>query len=57
MERAIFQGCPKSPLLFLYVIEALVILIRGNDLMKGFEVGDLVKKGSLLADAGMRHAF
>ena len=50
MERGIFQGCPISPLLFLCAIEALAILIRNNDLIKGLKVGDFEKKISLLAD-------
>jgi len=50
LDRGIFQGCPISPLLFLCAIEVLAIQIRNNVKIKGFQVGDVEKKVSLLAD-------
>ena len=35
MEKGIFQGCPISSYLFLFVIEIMALLILQNDLIKG----------------------
>ena len=50
MEKGIFQGCPISPYLFLFVIEIMASLIRHNAQIKGFVVNNQEVKISLLAD-------
>ena len=50
MKRGIFQGCPISPYLFLFVIEIMASLIRQNAQIKGFVVNNQEVKISLLAD-------
>ena len=44
------QGCGASPYLFILVIEALANCIRKDDKIPGIELGDMVKKTSLIAD-------
>ena len=50
MERGIFEGCPISPYLFLFVIEIMALLIRQNENIKGICVDNQEAKISLLAD-------
>ena len=50
MQRGIFQGCPISPYLFLFVIEILALSIRQNERVKGIKVKDEEVKISLFAD-------
>ena len=50
MERGIFQGCPISPYLFLFVIEIMALSIRQNDQIRGIPVKDQEVKISLFAD-------
>ena len=50
MGRGIFQGCPISPYLFLFVIEIMALMIRQNDQIIGIPVGDQEAKISLFAD-------
>ena len=50
MERGIFQGCPISPYLFLFVIETMALAIRQNDQIIGIPIDDKMLKVSLLAD-------
>ena len=51
MKRGIFQGCPISPYLFLFVIEILALSIRQNDLIKGIPLPNGSEaKISLFAD-------
>ena len=38
MQRGIFQGCPISPYLFLFVIEILALSVRQNEQVKGIKV-------------------
>lgn len=51
MKRGIFQGCPISPYLFLFVIEILALSIRQNIQIKGIPLqNDTEAKISLFAD-------
>ena len=50
MQRGIFQGCPISPYLFLFVIEIMALSIRQNENIKGISVKNQEAKISLLAD-------
>ena len=50
MERGIFQGCPLSPYLFLFVIEIMALSIRQDDKIAGICVNNQEVKISLLAD-------
>ena len=50
MQRGIFQGCPISPYLFLFVIEILALSIRQNEQVKGIKVKNHEVKISLFAD-------
>jgi hypothetical protein len=50
MCRGIFQGCPISPYLFLFVMEVLGIAIRGNPNIGGIPVNGEELKLSMLAD-------
>ena len=50
MDKGIFQGCPISPYLFLFVMEVLAIAIRENPDIKGIKVNDTELKVSMLAD-------
>ena len=51
MKRGIFQGCPISPYLFLFVIEIMALSIRQNDQIKGIPLkNDHEAKISLFAD-------
>ena len=50
MQRGIFQGCPISPYLFLFVIEILALSIRQNDNLNGMKIQDHEVKISLFAD-------
>ena len=50
MKRGIFQGCPISPYLFLFVIEIMALSIRQNDQIKGILVKNQEVKISLFAD-------
>ena len=40
MNRGIFQGCPISPYLFLFVMETVVLGIRQNDNIEGIPIAD-----------------
>ena len=50
MKRGIFQGCPISPYLFLFVIEILALSIRQNEQIKGVKIKNQEVKMSLFAD-------
>ena len=50
MERGIFQGCPISPYLFLFVIESMALAIRQNEQIIGIPIEYKMLKMSLLAD-------
>ena len=51
MKRGIFQGCPISPYLFLFVIEIMALSIRQNDHIKGIPLlNNYEAKISLFAD-------
>ena len=50
MQRGIFQGCPISPYLFLFVIEIMALSIRQNNQIRGIPVKDQEVKISLFAD-------
>ena len=50
MQRGIFQGCPISPYLFLFVIEIMALSIRQNEQLKGIKINDHEVKISLFAD-------
>ena len=40
MQRGIFQGCPISPYLFLFVMEVASLAIKQNPSIKGIPVND-----------------
>ena len=50
MNRGIFQGCPISPYLFLFVMETVALAIRQNDNIEGIPIADKELKISMLAD-------
>ena len=50
MQRGIFQGCPISPFLFLFVIEVAALAIKQNENIYGIFVENYELKLSLLAD-------
>lgn len=50
VQRGIFQGCPISPYLFLFVIEIMALSIRQNEKVKGILVENQQVKMSLFAD-------
>ena len=50
MQRGIFQGCPVSPYLFLFVIEIMALMIRQSKNIKSISVKSEEVKISLLAD-------
>ena len=50
MQRGIFQGCPISPYLFLFVIEIMALSIRQHRQIKGIPVNGQEAKISLFAD-------
>ena len=50
MQRGIFQGCPISPYLFLFVIEILALSVRQNEQLRGIKINNQEVKISLFAD-------
>ena len=50
MNTAIFQGCPISPYMFLFVMETIDIAIRDNQYIQDITVDDQQLKISMLAD-------
>ena len=50
LSRSIRQGCPISALLFLLVVELLANKIRGDEDIKGIEIGNTIYKISMMAD-------
>ena len=50
MQRGIFQGCPISPYLFLFVIEVMALSIRQNEQLKGIMINTHEVRISLFAD-------
>ncbi|CAI5767565.1 Hypothetical predicted protein [Podarcis lilfordi] len=50
IEKGTRQGCPISPLLFILVLEVLLNMIRGDQLVKGVQVGAKQYKLRAFAD-------
>ena len=50
IERSCRQGDPISPYLFIVCVEILAIKIREDSLLKGFNIGNYVKKLDFYAD-------
>ena len=50
MQRGIFQGCPISPYLFLFVIEIFALSVRQNEKLRGIKINNQEVKISLFTD-------
>ena len=50
IASGVAQGCPASPLLFLFITEALIRIIQGDDRIRGILIDNIRHKMSVYAD-------